>query len=65
MPTVNELARAVKAALATYDNNQTWATGVLAVEYAEAGGYMGSDSAYKDIDPEEFAQRLYEALERQ
>lgn len=64
LPTVDEMAVAIDAALTTYDNNQTWASGELLIEYAEAGGYMGSDSAFKPIDHVEFAGRVLAQLEK-
>lgn len=63
-PSKEELAAAITTALETYDDDRAWATGVLAVEYDEAGGYMGSAPAYKAIDHDEFAGRVLEALQK-
>lgn len=62
MSELDTMEAAVTKALATYDDNRAWASGELVIEYAEAGGMMGSDSAFKPIDRREFAERLLNAL---
>lgn len=64
IPSVETLEKAVRATLHTYDDNRTWSRGILAVEYEEAGGYMGSSSDFKNIDQAEFAKRLWAELEK-
>ena len=63
--TVKEIRAALDAALKTYDNDMAWESADLYVEQDEAGGYMGSDSAYRPIDRDEFAQRFLGALEKE
>jgi hypothetical protein len=62
MITKQALAEALDDTLQSFDNIRTWSKADIFLETAEAGGYMGSDSAYRFIDRDEFVDRLYARL---